>query len=1249
MADVQPPTVPEPAATLTFSNQTETMPQGSDLAVLPEAPGYEIVRMIGRGGMGIVYEARDKSLNRTVALKMILMGPHASDKDRRRFRQEAEAVAQLQHPGIVQIYEIGESPTGPFLALEYVGGGSLSEKLDGKPWLPLAAAELMEYVTRAVEAAHQAGIIHRDLKPANILLQAPGNRPSHSDSAPSGQVTEAGQTEVRNDVTASEMRLPQSSSRIAVPETRTPKITDFGLAKRLDSAQHHTASGAILGTPSYMAPEQAEGRSSTIGPATDVYALGAILYELLTGRPPFLAETAFDTIMQVAKQDPLPPSRLNPRVPADLETICLKCLRKEKDRRYLSATALAEDLRNFREGRPISARAIGSIERTWRWCRRNPLVAGLLSAVGILLVAGTSIATYFAVQANEQRKDAQNSAQIAKRHAEQSKKNADAALEARKEADRRLYAARVNLAQNALRDYRLIRLRELLQEMEPAEGAEDYRGWEWHYLKRQAGMETSKRVLYERAEIVPGTLAMALNDGRCAAAYYRTSLDGTSQVNLAVHDFNSAKPIFEIPVERINMMATALSPGGDLLAESLSGVIRIWELRLKKTIAEIPVAKGSYIHALAFDNEFGSILAIAEGSRIRVVDPRSGKDERTAVDLPKDCFAYQLVLSSRYKRIYYGQMKQQSQTSFDSQVNYFDLEMGNHGTTAEYMPGERYAPFAVNRQGNLLAIAQGKKRVVVWDVKRQVTLNVIPVLSETITAMNFLGPQEFAIGGVNGLVSIYQTQTLDEPTILRSHTHPVVGIMHASGQYVSVDTSADACIWNPFQFGRHRITSGNVGSAGMITPSQFSPSGRILLQFAGPTLNRSLHVWDIGNDERLKLRRALTVARGGLGLLVGRIALSGNEQVAAAVIVRHEYPDAFGSAAGVLPGLAIRFGGPGPLPRALIDVGARVLASDTEVIRVVDLVGVEKFPSFKLPEPVHQIFLSGDGRHLLTAASGWHVHETASARLLCGVDKRDGLLSRTAIHPEGRRFAAAVSRIDGLTRHDKDKQPVKPQRAAIILRWFDDTEETALPLSPEVESCTITQIQFSPSGNYLWATAFENTAGSISSGSLNLRILVWKRNVAGNYERVALPGDGRFAAYLRETVAIVISDSDSSFAIAFRSGQQSAEARVGRFGADRFDSTFRFQGGDIEFAAFTGDSRRLLVVSGSGGGSDLSGAELHVFDLISKQELLEIPLGRIIGALIGGSSAYHFDGRRLRVASWNDRGAEMRLVDGAPR
>jgi serine/threonine-protein kinase len=391
---LRPDPEPLPPAGQPAAGEAPTLPPG---APLPDGrhprgrgvPGYEILGELGRGGMGVVYKATQVALHRTVALKMILSGDHAGPEERLRFLAEAEAVAAIGHPGIVQVYDFGTHDGLPFFALEFCPGGSLADRLAGNPLPAREAAALVETLARAVQAAHQAGVVHRDLKPQNVLLGADG----------------------------------------------TPKVTDFGLAKRVEGGSGLTQTGAILGTPSYMAPEQASG-SKEIGPAADVWSLGAILYECFTGRPPFRAATAMDTILQVISDDPVPPSRLVAKLPPDLETITLKCLQKAPQARYASAAALAHDLANFQEGRPIAARPVSFAERLWRWARRNRGLAAAAGVAVLALVLGSAVSTAFGIRATVNERQARDEARRADENAAEADRARAEEARRRKEVQR---------------------------------------------------------------------------------------------------------------------------------------------------------------------------------------------------------------------------------------------------------------------------------------------------------------------------------------------------------------------------------------------------------------------------------------------------------------------------------------------------------------------------------------------------------------------------------------------------------------------------------------------------------------------------------------------------------------------------------------------------------------------------------------------------------------------------------------------
>jgi hypothetical protein len=360
------PAAPEPkppAEGVTLPVTGPTVPV--EESARPVIPGYHILGEVGRGGMGVVYQARQEDLDRLVAVKVILAGAHAGTEALARFRAEARVIARLNHPHIVQIHQVGEHGGVPFLALELVEGGSLAAALDGNPWPAARAAELVEKLARAMHAVHAKGIIHRDLKPGNVLLAANGE----------------------------------------------PKITDFGLAKQLESgATGPTATNAAIGTPAYMAPEQTGGRHREIGPGTDVYALGAHSEcrtprrpkasrtqpwwaaacddELLTGRPPFVAETLLDTMLLVVSAAPTPPRRLSPSVPSELELICLKCLAKRIDERYPTAADLADELARFRAGEPVAVRPPGLRRRFAHWRMKHPAKAAALAIAAVLWLAG---------------------------------------------------------------------------------------------------------------------------------------------------------------------------------------------------------------------------------------------------------------------------------------------------------------------------------------------------------------------------------------------------------------------------------------------------------------------------------------------------------------------------------------------------------------------------------------------------------------------------------------------------------------------------------------------------------------------------------------------------------------------------------------------------------------------------------------------------------------------------------------------
>ncbi|MGE3809283.1 MAG: protein kinase [Gemmataceae bacterium] len=524
----------------------------------PQIPGYEILAKLGEGGMGCVYKARHLQLNRVVALKMIRDKYRSSDNSFQQFQKEAEAVATFQHPNIVQIHEIGAHDDRPYFTLEYVNRGNLHEQLKGVPQEPHEAAQLVATIARAMHYAHQRRIIHRDLKPMNVLLASPL---AAAEGSPASGVTRFG----------------------------VPKVADFGLAKLLSEGAAHAETQEIRGTPQYMAPEQVSHKVKLIGPATDVYALGAILYEMLTGRPPFQGKDLLDTLDLVRTQEPVPPSQLQPKTPRDLETICLKCLQKEPAKRYVSAESLAEDLQRFLDDEPIMARPVGRLERGWRWARKEPKLAASLVLAASLLVA---VAVVMAVSAQLQKENARKQATLrqaadaqaerADREAETARRNEIEARENELKADREkqsaqdnerlafrhLYAANMSLAQRSWELGDGGNLEEHLRRTMPENtGGVDLRGFEWYYWRRLLDVPVT---LNGHASHVT-SVAFSPDGKRIASA--------STDTTIKVWDATTGRQINTLELGRQDyVFLVAFSLDGKWLGSWSKKAIKVWDL-----------------------------------------------------------------------------------------------------------------------------------------------------------------------------------------------------------------------------------------------------------------------------------------------------------------------------------------------------------------------------------------------------------------------------------------------------------------------------------------------------------------------------------------------------------------------------------------------------------------------------------------------------------------------------------------------
>lgn len=445
------------------SVDSDTPPQGMTLPLPGREFGkignYVILEQIARGGMGVVYKARQNPLGREVALKMMVGGRFHSEESLGRFRREAKAAASLSHPNIVAVHEVGSYERVPYFSMDYIQGGSLARLLRDGPLGARDAALIIAEVASAVHYAHRQGTLHRDLKPSNILIDTDGS----------------------------------------------PVVTDFGLAKSLHLAAENsldelTSTGQILGTPSFMSPEQAAGNHDQVGPATDVYSLGAVLYACLSGRPPFVADQPLDTLLQVVRNEPVPPCMLNSSVPRDLETICLKCLSKDPQHRYRSADELAEDLRRFLDHRPVLARPLGPGLKTYRWAKRNPIVAALVVICFISLIAGTIISAYFASDAERQAakwKLEKNKAEAAADRERKLRRDLRTSLgeveTQRRRAEWNAYRLLMRSMNTAFREGHFGKLETLVDGFRPQDAANDDRGWEWYFFRNQVARRSTVR------------------------------------------------------------------------------------------------------------------------------------------------------------------------------------------------------------------------------------------------------------------------------------------------------------------------------------------------------------------------------------------------------------------------------------------------------------------------------------------------------------------------------------------------------------------------------------------------------------------------------------------------------------------------------------------------------------------------------------------------------------------------------------
>jgi WD40 repeat protein len=781
----------------------------------PSVPGYEIVKELGRGGMGVVYLARQVSLGRLVALKMIRAGAGADAEELGRFRFEAEAVARLQHPNVVQVHEVGEHDGLPYFSLEYFEGGSLAQRLAGTPMVARPAAELVELLARAVGAAHERGILHRDLKPANVLLTADGR----------------------------------------------PKVTDFGLAKRLGADAGHTQTGAVMGTPSYMAPEQARGKTKEVGPAADVYALGAVLYECLTGRPPFRAATLMETLEQVCTRDPAAPRQLNPAVPRDLETVCLKALAKEPARRYASAAALADDLGRFLRGEPIAARRVGRGERLLLWSRRRPALAAvcvLAPLVATVIPAALGV-TWLWQQAEDNRKGAEQARgqlQIAltgqreaTQEADTQRQTAEGLAEERMKLARGLeqsrYFRNVDLALREFGDGRLGRARRLLIEECP----ERLRGWEWHYVNRLCHAELAT---LPRQDVPVQSVALSA-DGSLVAAGGGNDAAPKPPGSVWLWEADTGKELFSSHGLPKTTRAVALSPDGRLIAASLftlgvpGGEIKVWDWRAGREV--FAHAEPGGVGGVCFSPD-GKWLAGFLDEAVQLWDTATGAaGVRCVPSAPLTGMLGSVAFSADGKRL--------AASLFGWAIDVWDARTGKRERELHDRKSAEGDPSGLIVRG--VAFSPDGKRLVtasrvltLWDLESGKVLR-------TLTEPDGYGGACFSPDGrslaaaVANRVRVYDAGLEKPPVTLLGHVDPITQLAYSGDgrRLASAGQGGEVKVWDPRREPEARTLRGNVVGARDVA---FSPDGRLLAVLGSVDVVR---VWETKDWKPLALAKGV--------------------------------------------------------------------------------------------------------------------------------------------------------------------------------------------------------------------------------------------------------------------------------------------------------------------------------------------------------------------------------------------------------